>query len=312
MPCALLHPQLNISLCLFPSAAAKASITPAGSFPKCYSSHTTLVAVSGCCTYTLLHCVTHCHLAATLGMRRTAQALNTAAALLRACPEGPQAIGNNPALNSAAALGCRNSAGGPERLSRALLWSTGGLLTSKPAITGSRGLASAADADTAPCERQPERAQRNELDGRLEEAAKAGSAEAVLALIDQEGEHFTEQNVATALAAVAEACSATAQAKGKGGKRRGRPPSRARSAPLSPQDIVRSSAFQALVGAWAAARPVSSACESTAVLTAPGPHDPPGAGTGNADMVLAGMMRLEPRLLAEAVRSCGQLGARCA
>lgn len=132
-------------------------------------------------------------------------------------------------------------------------------------------MASAAD---TPCERQPERAQRNELDGRLEEAAKAGSAEAVLALIDQEGEHFTEQNVATALAAVAEACSATAQAKGKGGKRRGRPPSRARSAPLSPQDIVRSSAFQALV-----------------------------------DMVLAGMMRLEPRLLAEAVRSCGQLGA---
>lgn len=122
---------------------------------------------------------------------------------------------------------------------------------------GTRGLADDA-ATLAPCERQPEQQVANEIDQQLAEAAQSGGAEAVVAVVEREGERFTELNVVTALQQLA-----AAVAGGGGG-----------SSQQSPEEIVRTTAFQMLV-----------------------------------DMVLAGMMRFEPRLLAEAVRSCGKLGA---
>ncbi|KAL4452412.1 hypothetical protein ABPG75_008074 [Micractinium tetrahymenae] len=113
--------------------------------------------------------------------------------------------------------------------------------------------AEAANSTLAPCERPPVEQNANELDGALAAAVGQGPA-AVLALVETQGERFTEHNVITALKAVAEAC--------------------ATDPGCSMEDVVRNEWFQALV-----------------------------------DMLLAGMQRFPPALLAEAVGACGEAGA---
>lgn len=87
--------------------------------------------------------------------------------------------------------------------------------------------AEAEAAALAPCERGPQAQEANELDSRLMQAGQEGGAAAVLQLVEEEGEHLTVLNVATATAALA------AAAPGGG---------------MSPDEIVRSGAFQTLVG----------------------------------------------------------------
>lgn len=95
------------------------------------------------------------------------------------------------------------------------------------AAAPARGFAAeAAASNLAPCERPPVEQQANELDATLAEAAGQGPA-AVLALVEAHGERFSEQNVITALRAVAQACAA-----GPGS---------------SVEDVVRSEWYQALV-----------------------------------------------------------------
>ncbi len=95
------------------------------------------------------------------------------------------------------------------------------------AAAPARGFAAeAAASNLAPCERPPVEQQANDLDSALTAAAGQGPA-AVLALVEAHGEQFTEQNVITALKAVAEACA-------------GAPSS-------SAEDLVRSEWYQALV-----------------------------------------------------------------
>lgn len=113
--------------------------------------------------------------------------------------------------------------------------------------------AEAAASNLAPCERPPVEQEGNDLDGVLEAAVGQGPA-AVLALVETHGERFTEQNVVTALRAVAQASAAAPSS--------------------SMEDVVRSEWYQALV-----------------------------------DMLLAGMQRFPPALLAKAVSACGEAGA---
>ena len=99
-------------------------------------------------------------------------------------------------------------------------------------------------ASLAPCERGPEQQAANELDKRLAAAGRAGDPAAVLSLIDGAlaeleagGSSFTELNVVSAMAALADAAAIAGTSGGGGGG-------------PSPQELVRSPAFQALVGAW--------------------------------------------------------------
>ena len=105
-------------------------------------------------------------------------------------------------------------------------------------------MTAAAMASLAPCERGPEQQAANELDKRLAAAGRAGDPAAVLSLIDEAlaeleagGGSFTELNVVSAMAALADAAATGGGGGGGGG---GGP---------SPQELVRSPAFQALVGA---------------------------------------------------------------
>lgn len=86
--------------------------------------------------------------------------------------------------------------------------------------------AEAAASNLAPCERPPVEQEGNDLDGVLEAAVGQGPA-AVLALVEAHGERFTEQNVVTALRAVAQASAAAPSS--------------------SMEDVVRSEWYQALV-----------------------------------------------------------------
>lgn len=82
-------------------------------------------------------------------------------------------------------------------------------------------------ANLAPCERGPQAQAANELDRRLAEAAGEGPT-AVLQVVEQSGEQFTELNVITALWALANGGSG--------------------SGSMSGEEVVRSRPFQTLVG----------------------------------------------------------------
>jgi hypothetical protein len=91
------------------------------------------------------------------------------------------------------------------------------------------------DASLTPCERLPQRQEANELDSQLVQAGRKEGAAAVLALIEANGEALTELNVVSALASLAEAaCSSSSGSQGAG---------------LAPEAIVKTAAFQSLVGA---------------------------------------------------------------
>ena len=94
------------------------------------------------------------------------------------------------------------------------------------------GQADGASLTPPPCERLPQRQEANELDSQLAQAGREEGAAAVLALIEAHGEQLTERNVVSALASLAEAaCSSR-----KGGD-------------LGPEAVVKTTAFQSLVGA---------------------------------------------------------------
>lgn len=126
-------------------------------------------------------------------------------AALRCCHEA--ASGSLSACGSRAAS-CHPS-GSPARLAAGA-----GLQSpsaSSQALLSSRSWAStaaaAADDDTpaaalAPCERGPQAQAANELDSRLAAAAHAGGPTAVLQLVEEQGEQFSELNVITALEAL--------------------------------------------------------------------------------------------------------------
>lgn len=67
-----------------------------------------------------------------------------------------------------------------------------------------------AAAASAPCERLPDKPEANELDGRLQEAGSQG-ADAVLELIEREGERFTELNVVRGLGQLARRAACACQ-----------------------------------------------------------------------------------------------------
>jgi hypothetical protein len=82
----------------------------------------------------------------------------------------------------------------------------------RPFTVAGRGLTSAAPAGeaadaSAPCERLPDKQAATELDQRLREAGRGQGAEAVLDLVEREGERFTELNVVRGLGRVS--CSAS-------------------------------------------------------------------------------------------------------
>lgn len=64
------------------------------------------------------------------------------------------------------------------------------------------GAAAASAPPLAPCEREPETQAANELDRQLAAAAQAGGPAAVLELVEEQGERFTELNVISALEAL--------------------------------------------------------------------------------------------------------------
>lgn len=169
--------------------------------------------------------------------------------------------------------------------------------TATAAAAAAEPAAQSDDASLAPCERGPQQQAANELDDRLAAAARAGGPAAVLELIEAEGEGFTtELNVVTALEQIASS-------------------SKSSSNTMSAQEIVRAPGFQILVGERERRRGLQQ-CARTVPAGLPCAHaaadQPPIASPCPADMVLAGMMRFPPPLLAQAVHCCGQLGARCA
>lgn len=86
----------------------------------------------------------------------------------------------------------------------------------------------AAAAPLAPCERGPQAQAANEVDRQLAAAAQAGGPAAVLQIVEEQGESFTELNVVNALAALGSSSG------GEGG--------------MSGAELVRSRPFQTLVG----------------------------------------------------------------
>ena len=174
-----------------------------------------------------------------------------------------------PSMVAAAEAAGRGSGGGAAAallLSRGAGWRTAaasdparrhpGSATRAP--PGSRSWAStaaaaaasydAAEASLAPCERGPQAQAANELDRQLAEAAAQGPA-AVLQVVEENGEWFTELNVITALWAVASSGSSS----------------------MSAEEVVRSRPFQTLVGEQALCAACGCCCCSVCRLASAHP-----------------------------------------
>ncbi|PSC72128.1 hypothetical protein C2E20_4426 [Micractinium conductrix] len=145
-----------------------------------------------------------------------------------------------------------------------------GPLTRPEHVEAKKAAAAADDAALAPCEQRPQEQQTNTIDEQLAAAVQQGQ-EAVLAVVAADGERFSELNVVSALRAVADAAAAQGGSP-KTGKKKTKKGGNGHGGP--PQELLRSPNFQALI-----------------------------------DMLLAGLQRFQPTLLAQAVAACATTGA---
>ena len=126
------------------------------------------------------------------------------------------------AAAAAGAIHCPSAAAQPPPSCRG--WAS---TAAAAATAAADGAAAASAPPLAPCERGPEAQAANELDHQLAAAAQAGGPAAVLELVEEQGERFTELNVISALEAL-------------GGSQSG--------SGMSGVELVRSRPFQTLVG----------------------------------------------------------------